>query len=82
MKVELSDSEMICIMFWYAGFKANTIIQPVDIELHDKLHELFIANCKKVSLKDCGISGMPRYQPGGEHDVKKRIRTEAEGREP
>jgi hypothetical protein len=78
MKVELSDSEMICLMFWYAGFKDCTILQPIDVELYEKLKKLFGEHCKNISLYDCGVTGMPRYQPGGEHDVENRIRNSTE----
>ena len=68
MKIEISEEELICLLFWYEVFRGNMKTKDTDRNLFYKLRENLDFD-KGVSLKECGVTGMPRYQPG-EGNVK------------
>jgi carbonic anhydrase/acetyltransferase-like protein (isoleucine patch superfamily) len=64
MLIELSDEELVCLLFWYAVFRdeINVTEQCVDQKLFERLREFL--NCDNgMSLKEY-VTGTPKYQPG------------------
>lgn len=63
MRVEISKEELICLLFWYSVFSDNTEYLDIDRKLFERL----MASLKLddgIPIKDLGISGAARYQPG------------------
>jgi hypothetical protein len=63
LKVEISKEELICLLFWYSIFSDNVEYQDIDRALFERLR-IFLSLDKEVLLKEFGISGAARYQPG------------------
>jgi hypothetical protein len=63
LRIQISKEELICLLFWYSVFSDNTEGRDIDRELFERLRE-FLSLDKEIPLKEFGISGAARYQPG------------------
>jgi hypothetical protein len=63
LKIEISKEELICLLFWYYAFSDNVEYQDIDRKLFERLWAI-LSLYKEIPLKDFGISGAPRYEPG------------------
>lgn len=61
--IELTEQELVCLLFWYASFKTNTIVKPLDTEFFERLNRLY-HNIDKVNVYSSMFTPLPKYQPG------------------
>jgi hypothetical protein len=61
MNIEISEGELVCLLFWNTVYRCSTVPLDEDNKLFNKLVDLYNSI---PSEEHRWHSGMPPYQPG------------------
>ncbi|OGM08449.1 hypothetical protein A2Z67_06005 [Candidatus Woesebacteria bacterium RBG_13_36_22] len=64
MPIELSDKEIVCLLFWYYIFEREIDVLDIDQNLAARLFKIKLDFDRDLVTREKIWTGKPRYQPG------------------